>query len=93
MLVAKSLDYGSADLDVMAAGVGAVIEAPPGMPDHERRIYLIEAAIAFHMLSKVGRLFSAYKGGKIPSNDTWDDLTCYAAMAAKVRTTGFWIGD
>lgn len=89
--MAKTAEYGAADLDVMAAAVGAVITPPAHLTDHEKRVYLIEAGIAFHLASKVGRLFSAYKRGLVPSNDTWDDLVCYGAMGSKVRSTGVWV--
>jgi hypothetical protein len=92
LLVERASEYGQASLDVTAAGIGALIDPPAHLTtDFERRVYLLEAAIAFHALSKVGRLFAAYKRGQIPSNDTWDDLTAYPAMATKIRSTGLWV--
>jgi len=87
----KAVEYGSADLRIMGAAMQGLLEkaaiasgidTPPNAG--------LEMAIAFYALGKAARLFGAYEQGKIPSNDTWDDLRIYATMGKRVRETGEW---
>lgn len=49
-----------------------------------------EAACMFYALGKVARAVSAYKEGRLPSEDTLHDLTVYSMMARRIRATGQW---
>ena len=90
MAVMKAMEYGSGDLLVMAAGMEQMIQVPEQLPHEERQAFLIEAALAFYALGKVGRTFSAFKAGKLPASDNYDDLAVYSAMARRVRELGRW---
>lgn len=84
--IPKSLEYGSADLNVMGSAMLHLI------PKERRSQQLgLEMAIAFYALGKVARLFGAYERGELPSEDTWFDLAIYTRMAMRVRETGRWV--
>lgn len=90
MAVMKAMEYGSGDLTVMAAGMEQIIQVPEQITAEEKWAFLVEAALAFYALGKIGRTFSAFKAGKLPNADNYIDLSAYAAMAARVREMGRW---
>lgn len=49
-----------------------------------------EIAIAMYVAGKVARLIEGYSHGETPTDDTWDDIACYASMARWVRDHGRW---
>lgn len=50
----------------------------------------IELAIAFYLVSKVGRWQAAILSGQRPSDDTLLDITYYSMMARRNREVGAW---
>lgn len=90
-VIPKAVEYSASDLDIMGNALlhwgGADWN---GAPDEQRRALGQEQAIAFYVLGKVSRLIGAYGEGRLPSEDTWDDVRIYATMAARVRQTGRW---
>lgn len=90
LLIRRAAEYGSGDLEVMASAMELV--APQNGLDLEaRRAFCREMSLAFYLLGKVGRMFSAYQHGRVPSTDQWRDAEAYAKMAQKVRDTGLWV--
>ncbi len=83
----KTAEYGSHDLEIMGRTLVAAYPMPEGA-DLDRIGQ--EIAIAFYLLGKVGRLFSAWQNGKEPSPDTIFDIRIYATMLARVREFGGW---
>lgn len=87
LLVSKAAEYGAGDLDIMAAAMELLLPADTA----DRRSMAREMALAFYLLGKVGRMFSAYQRGVQPSLDSWRDAEAYAKMGIKVRETGVWV--
>jgi hypothetical protein len=77
----KAAEYGSADLEVMGSAMAELHGLTPEQG--------VEAAIAFYILGKVSRAFGAFKMGKMPSDDTWHDVSVYTWMIRERRTRGF----
>lgn len=78
----------------MAAGMAQLVTPPAHLTDeNSRRIYMTEAALAFYAMGKIGRIVSSYRRSMVPSDDSWHDLEVYAAMAAKIRSTGIWMEE
>lgn len=90
MALAKRDEYGSADLRIMAGALKEMVPVP--MEEEEIRLdaHYIEAAIAFYVLGKVSRIVGALGEGRVPSLDSWHDITIYSMMARRVRETGEW---
>lgn len=78
----KVEEYTSADLEIM----GVVMEkwglAAPGGSE--------EAACAWYILGKIARCVAAYREGRLPSDDTLEDITIYSLMMRRIRRTGSW---
>jgi hypothetical protein len=96
-VVPKAVEYSAYDLDIMGHALLAwsgqewgANGGRGGADAQERSAVGQEMAIAYYVLGKVSRLIGAYHEGKLPSNDTWDDIRIYATMAARVRETGRW---
>lgn len=90
--VPKAVEYGAHDLDVMAAGMIALVaDKLAGATDAEKMQWGRYAACAFYELGKVGRMFGALAEGKLPKEDTEFDLEVYSVMAARIRQTGKWV--
>lgn len=84
--VPKAVEYGSADLEVMAQAM--LLLVPPA----RRSVQLgLEMALAFYALGKVARLFGAFERGELPNADSWFDLGVYCRMAEYVRENGRWV--
>jgi hypothetical protein len=83
----KTAEYGSHDLEIMGRTLVAAYPMPEGA-DLDRIGQ--EIAVAFYLLGKVGRLFSAWQNGKEPSPDTIFDLRIYSTMLARIREFGGW---
>lgn len=83
----KTAEYGSHDLEIMGRTMVAAYPMPEGA-DLDRIGQ--EIAVAFYLLGKVGRLFSAWQNGKEPSSDTIFDLRIYSTMLARIREFGGW---
>ncbi len=81
----KAKEYGSADLEVMGAAMAELL----GLHHDEG----VEAALAFYILGKVSRAFGAIKMGKIPSDDTWHDVTVYSLMIRERRLRDNYLDD
>jgi hypothetical protein len=86
----KALEYGSMDLEIMGAAMQSLFPGVEGAPPEERRRIGLDMALAFYTLGKVSRTFGAYAEGRIPSDDTWHDVTVYSMMARRIRDTGRW---
>lgn len=89
--LAKLIEYGSSDFDIMAQtmlAVGGAIWS--GVPDAERMRVGREMAICFYLQGKIARAFGAFEKGRMPSDDTLDDITRYGMMLKRVRQTGVW---
>lgn len=92
LLLSRAHEYGSGDLEIMAAAMDRMF--PSGIvtdPGH-RAIVAKEMVCAFYALGKIGRMWSAYEAGQVPSTDNWFDIEGYAKMAQKIRETGTWTG-
>lgn len=50
----------------------------------------IERGIASLVALKLGRIVASLRNGKLPQEDSWRDIMCYAMMARRVRLTGTW---
>lgn len=81
----KSLEYGSADLQIMGSAMLRLLK----WEDAPERVGL-ELGIAFYALGKVARLFGAYAERRLPNDDAWFDLKIYSTMAERVREVGKW---
>lgn len=87
MALDKRNDYGSADIELMAAGMRILANAPAWQPDERQAM---EMALGFYQLGKVARKFGAWAQGKNPNIDSDVDLGVYAMMARRVREVGQW---
>lgn len=85
-LAPKVVEYGALDLEMMGEGLRATSSHPDAFSGAAAQ----ELAIAFYVLGKVARLISAYSAGRLPSDDTWVDLSIYSRMALTVRRHGAW---
>ncbi len=89
--VAKLREYGSSDFDIMAQSMIAVGGlAWEGTSDEDKARIGREMAILFYLQGKVARAFGALQKGRIPSDDTIDDMVCYAMILRRVRQFGRW---
>lgn len=89
--LAKLIEYGSSDLDIMAHSMLAVGgKIWEGVPDIERMRIGREMAIGFYLHGKVARAFGAFEHGRMPSDDTIGDIVRYGMMWKRVRETGEW---
>ncbi len=52
-----------------------------------------EIACWFYILGKVGRAIGAIKEGRLPSEDTAEDVRIYATMVARIKDVGAWPGQ
>lgn len=90
-VVPKAVEYSAYDLDIMGHALLAWSKQDwNGGTIEERSAVGQEMAITFYVLGKVSRLIGAFTEGRLPSEDTWDDVRIYATMAARVRDTGRW---
>lgn len=83
-MLPKISEYTSSDLVLM----GEFMEHWLGLAEGSGQ----EAACMFYALGKVARAVSAYKEGRLPSEDTLKDLEIYAKMARRIREVGAWPG-
>lgn len=87
--IGKTSEYGYVDLDLLGAGTLAIIDPDgsrfhdlmQGMDELQRARVVRELGIAFYTHGKIARVLGAYADGRIPSDDTWLDITVYAMMA------------
>lgn len=89
LLVERADEYGSGDLEIMAAAMNRLLPEN-GLDPEARWVVAREMAIAFYLMGKVGRMFSAYERGQVPGTDSWRDVEGYAKIALKLRETGTW---
>jgi len=85
--VPKMQEYGALDLVECGRAV-----AKMGDWDDLTDAQLIELGIAFYVKGKVERLMEAYRLHRMPSEDTWKDITVYSMMGRAARMRGGW-GD
>ena len=78
--MAKHSEYGSYDLYTMG---DALSRLPEKRIESDRAA--AEMGIMFYILGKVARALSAYKEGRLPSDDTLHDISVYAMMARMTR--------
>lgn len=104
LAMAKRAEYGSADLRIMASALREMLPDPElselrdafgngeygGMEQQDDEGYYIEAAIVFYVLGKVSRIVGALSEGRVPSLDSWHDITVYSMMARRTRNSGGW---
>lgn len=87
----KAIEYGSADLKVMGEAMLTLLpNLGTGLSVEQRQQVGQELGIAFYVLGKVARLFGAYEQGRMPSDDTWFDLSIYPKMVRRIRQVGEW---
>lgn len=89
MLGPKVNEYGgsggSYDLDL----VGRILADTTGRHDASRAVR--EELGCFHYLTgKLGRMAAAYREGRLPSDDTIDDMVVYLNMIRRIRAVGGW---
>jgi len=53
----------------------------------------IEIGCWWYLLGKIGRAIGAIKEGRLPSDDTIEDVRIYATMIARTRDAGGWPGS
>lgn len=78
----KIQEYTASDLILM----GHFMEHWLGLPEGSGK----EAACVWYAMGKVARAVSAYREGRLPSEDTLQDLEIYAKMARRIRAKGSW---
>lgn len=76
----KSLDYGSYDLYTMGDALSRLPQTKLGTDKAAA-----EMGVMFYILGKVARALSAYREGRLPSDDTLHDISVYAMMARMLR--------
>jgi len=87
----KSVEYAGSDLDIMAAGMVALLgDRVDGMPDVEKMRIGRYMAVQFYALGKVSRSLGRLAHGEMPGEDNEFDLMVYAVMARRIRETGVW---
>ena len=87
--IEKTGEYGYVDLDLLGAGTLAIIDPDgsrfhdlmQGIDELQRARVVRELGIAFYTHGKIARVLGAYADGRVPSDDTWLDITVYAMMA------------
>lgn len=85
VLIPRAVEYGAKDLELMGEGLFMMLsKVHPDVPKEE-------VAIAFYVLGKIARIIGAYEEGRVPKDDSWDDLAIYARMAKYVREHGKWM--
>lgn len=90
--VPKAIEYGAADLDVMATAMVALAgEKLAGASDEEKMQWGRYAACAFYALGKAARIFGALERGTLPNADSEFDLGVYSDMMGRIRETGRWV--
>lgn len=100
MALSKREEYGSADLRIMAGAMAEFLPEPspealgvayPHLSTADAlEAHYTEAAISFYTLGKVARVVGALSEGRVPSIDSWRDITVYSMMARRVRQEGSW---
>ncbi len=91
LCLAKLFEYGSSDFDIMAQSMIAVGGgAWSGATDSDKARIGREMAILFYLQGKVARAFGALQKGRVPSEDTYNDITRYSMILRRVRQTGKW---
>lgn len=87
--VPKAIEYGSSDLKIMGAAM-AELFGLEGIDEAERNLRGQQAAIAFYMQGKIGRIISSLADGKPIPEDHEFDIFVYAVMLRRLRLTGQW---
>lgn len=85
--VPKMQEYGALDL-VESGRAMAKMGGWEGLTNAE----LIELGIAYYLKGKIERVMEAYRMHRMPSADTWKDITVYSLMGRAARERGGW-GD
>jgi hypothetical protein len=85
--IAKSIEYGGADLRIMGAAMRELANGVRWEPTEQEAL---EMALGFYLLGKVARMFGAWAKGRSPGSDTPFDTEIYSQMFQKVRETGRW---
>ena len=80
-------DYASYDLDILGRVTLEMVDLPADNPGIRA-----EVACLWFAQAKIARALSAYKEGRVPSDDTLLDLTTYSMMARRARAAGGWPG-
>jgi hypothetical protein len=88
--IAKSASYGGDNLLMMGDVLLALLPTQTISNLIEQGVNADELAIATYVLTKITRIFGAYKAGVRPSDDSWFDLHVYAAMGIRAREKGGW---
>lgn len=81
-MLPKVTEYTASDLLLMGQFMEHWMNLPAGTGK--------EAACVWYALGKVARAVSAYREGRLPSEDTLQDLEIYAKMARRIREKGNW---
>ncbi|QOR55603.1 MAG: hypothetical protein VM34scaffold347_14 [Phage 66_12] len=80
----KAKEYGSLDLVMIGAALREMgVRAPMDVADSE-------LGVTFYAFGKMARVISALSEGRVPSDDTWHDITVYSTMVRRIRETGQW---
>lgn len=85
--VPKMQEYGALDL-VESGRAIAKMGGWEGLTNAQ----LIELGTAFYLKGKIERVMEAYRLHRMPSEDTWKDITVYSLMGRAARERGGW-GD
>jgi hypothetical protein len=85
----KVWEYSAVDLQIMGEAAMGRVRAVD-RDEYRRAGYGQQSAIAFYALGKVARITGALEEGRLPSEDSWFDLSVYAKMAQRVGEVGGW---
>lgn len=89
--VPKSVEYGAYDLELAGRVLADMIGWDEDVTPRTEALH-VELGVYFYLLGKVGRLTSAFRDSRLPSDDTWFDAGVYARMAQRARSHGGWPG-
>lgn len=85
LIAPRVSEYAAYDLDILGRITLEMVNLPSD--DRARRT---EVACLWFAQAKIARALSAYKEGRVPSDDTLADGTAYIMMSRRARAAGGW---
>jgi hypothetical protein len=85
-MLPKVTEYGAYDLSVVGSTLVDMLPWDQNTPERVKQ----EVGCFFYLLGKMARMASAYKEGRLPSDDTLHDIVVYAMMIRRIRDRGEW---
>lgn len=84
-MLPKVSEYGAYDLSMIGRTLLDVLDRE-NVPERVGQ----EMGCFFYLLGKIARMASAYKEGRLPSDDTLHDAVVYLMMIRRIRHFGEW---